>query len=69
MFERALAVFPVTTELWYQYTRYLETELKISQVGGTSGQAAWCEACLCCIGAMPVRQAVALAAHAALTAA
>ncbi|KAF6257164.1 hypothetical protein COO60DRAFT_1271527 [Scenedesmus sp. NREL 46B-D3] len=29
LFERALAVFPVTSDLWLQYTRYLEAELKV----------------------------------------
>jgi hypothetical protein len=29
LYERALAVFPVTSELWLQYTRYLEAELKV----------------------------------------
>lgn len=29
LFERAVSVFPVTSELWLQYTRYLETELKV----------------------------------------
>ena len=37
LYERAVSVFPVTSELWLQYTRYLETELKvpslINQVG------------------------------------
>lgn len=29
LYERAVSVFPVTSELWLQYTRYLETELKV----------------------------------------
>lgn len=29
VFERSLAMFPVTVELWYQYTRYLEAHLRI----------------------------------------
>lgn len=29
LYERAVAVFPVTSELWLQYTKYLETELKV----------------------------------------
>jgi hypothetical protein len=29
LYERALAVFPVTSDLWLQYTRYLEAELKV----------------------------------------
>ncbi|WIA33569.1 hypothetical protein OEZ86_006693 [Tetradesmus obliquus] len=29
LYERALAVFPVTSELWLQYTRWLEAELKV----------------------------------------
>jgi hypothetical protein len=29
VFERSLATFPVTSELWLQYTRYLEAHLKV----------------------------------------
>lgn len=29
VYERAIACFPITTELWAQYTRYLETNLKV----------------------------------------
>eukprot|EP00878_Enallax_costatus_P019725 GHUV01020818.1.p1 GENE.GHUV01020818.1~~GHUV01020818.1.p1 ORF type:complete len:482 (+),score=163.78 GHUV01020818.1:194-1639(+) len=29
LYERAVSVFPVTSELWLQYTRYLETEVKV----------------------------------------
>jgi hypothetical protein len=29
LYERALAVFPVTSDLWLQYTRYLEAVLKV----------------------------------------
>lgn len=32
MFERAVAAFPVTHELWQQYTKYLERHLKIPAV-------------------------------------
>lgn len=41
LYERAVAVFPVTSELWLQYTRYLEAELKvpavINKVGASAG--------------------------------
>lgn len=32
LYERALAVFPVTHELWLQYTKYLQQHLKIHRV-------------------------------------
>eukprot|EP00798_Chlamydomonas_sp_ICE-L_P021550 gene21550-28543_t len=32
IYERAISVFPVTHELWVQYARYLETNLKIPSV-------------------------------------
>lgn len=32
IYERAIAVFPVTHYLWLQYARYLETHIKIPSV-------------------------------------
>jgi hypothetical protein len=29
LYERAVAAFPVTSELWLQYGRYLEAELRV----------------------------------------
>jgi len=29
LYERAVACFPITAELWMQYTKYLESNLKV----------------------------------------
>lgn len=32
LFERVLACFPVTSQLWLQYGRFLESEIKVPDV-------------------------------------
>lgn len=32
LYERAIATFPVTSELWLQYVKWLEAELKVPSV-------------------------------------
>jgi hypothetical protein len=55
LYERALAVFSVTSELWLQYTRYLEAELKvpslINKVSSWLGLSRWLglHALCCCV--------------------
>jgi hypothetical protein len=32
LYERAVAAFPLTSQLWLQYVRYLEAEVKVPDV-------------------------------------